>query len=242
MEKVYFISDVHLGASPPESEKLKIRNLVSFFNTIQNTADFLYIVGDLFDFWFEYSKAIPKVSLKVLSKLQQLVESGVKIQYVTGNHDLWLGHYLADEIGVEIYRSPLEIYLNTLNLYIAHGDGLIKKDWSLRILQRIFKNRINIFLYRLIHPDIGIPLAKFVARKSREKGENRFDKEYRKFALDKLSQGFDGVILGHTHKPLFEKNDSKYYINLGDWIENFSYLELTGTHFELKSWSRNYHH
>ncbi|MFQ5750854.1 MAG: UDP-2,3-diacylglucosamine diphosphatase [bacterium] len=239
MERIYFISDAHLGAHSPEIEKLKITNLISFFTAIQDKADLLYIVGDLFDFWFEYRKAIPKVNLTILFKLQQLVESGVKINYFTGNHDLWLRGYLTEEIGVEIFREPLKTKHNTLDLYIAHGDGLAKGDRVARILQRIFKNRLNIFLYGWLHPDIGIPLAKLISKKSKEKGENPFDEDYRQFALAKLHQGFDGVILGHTHKPLFEKINAKFYVNLGDWIEHFTYLELIGTHFELKTWTEN---
>ncbi|MFQ6113560.1 MAG: UDP-2,3-diacylglucosamine diphosphatase, partial [bacterium] len=200
-------------------------------------ADFLYIVGDLFDFWFEYRKAIPKVSLKILSKLCQLVEDGTEVRYFAGNHDLWLGNYLEKEIGVKIYHEPLAAYHNNLHLYIAHGDGLAKGDRGIRILRRIFKNRINVFLYSLIHPDVGITLARFVSRKSMQKGDNPYDADYHDFAMTKLNQGFDVVILGHTHKPLFEKINSKYYINLGDWMCSFTFLQLTDTTFELKTWS-----
>ena len=130
---------------------------ISFLNTILGRADFLYIVGDLFDFWFEYRRAIPKVNLKILFKLHQLVESGVRINYFAGNHDVWLGNYLQDEIGVHIIREPRDVRHNSLTFYVAHGDGVIKQDRKQRLLNRIFKNRFNIFLYRLIHPDIGIP-------------------------------------------------------------------------------------
>jgi len=236
MERIYFISDVHLGGDPPEIESLKTNLLISFLNAIQSKADYLYIVGDLFEFWFEYRKAIPKINLKVISKLCQLHESGITIRYLTGNHDLWHETYFKEETDMEIYHKSLAVEHNSLKLHIAHGDGLAEKNWGLRLLNGIFKNRVNIFLFKLIHPDLGVPLAKWVSKKSREKGDNRFDEEYRKYALEKLNQGFEAVILGHTHKPIFENIGSKYYINLGDWIDSFTYLQLIGTKFELKKW------
>ena len=238
MDKIYFISDAHLGAHPKEIEKIKVANLISFLNSFQNEADYLYIVGDLYDFWFEYSKAIPKVNLKVLAKLNQLIESGTEVRYLTGNHDLWQNGYLQNEIGVKIYHEPLEANHNSLKLYIAHGDGLIKRNWSLRLQKRIFKNPLNIFLYRLLHPDIGIPLAMKVSAKSKEREERRFEQEYRGFAIAKLNVGFQAVILGHTHVPLFEKINSGFYINLGDWMRKFTYLEMTGKKLQLKSWGK----
>ncbi len=238
MDKIYFLSDAHLGAHPEEIEQIKIANLSSFLNSIQNKADYLYIVGDLYDFWFEYSRAIPKVNLKVLAKLSQLVESGTQVRYLTGNHDLWQNGYLQNEIGVKIYHEPLEPVHNSLKLFIAHGDGLIKRNWSLRVQKRIFKNPVNIFLYRLLHPDIGIPLAMKVSAKSKEREEKRFDQDYRHFAITKLNAGFHAVILGHTHVPLFEKINSGFYINLGEWMKKFTYLEMSGKKLELKSWGK----
>lgn len=238
MDKIYFISDAHLGAHPEEIENIKIANLISLLNFIQNEADYLYIVGDLYDFWFEYSKTIPKVNLKVLAKLNLLIESGTEVRYLTGNHDLWQNGYLQNEIGVKIYHEPLEASHNSLKLFIAHGDGLVKRNWSLRLQKRIFRNPVNIFLYRLLHPDIGIPLAMKVSAKSKEREEKRYEQDYRDFAVTKLNEGFHAVILGHTHVPLFEKIDAGYYINLGEWMKKFTYLEMAGKKFELKSWSK----
>lgn len=236
MKKIYFISDVHLGAHRPEVEKIKVDHLISFLTKIQSRARILYIVGDLYDYWFEYRQAVPKVNLRILFKLNQLVDSGVEVIYFTGNHDLWLGSYLENQLGVRICREPSIVEHNSLKLFIAHGDGLIKSDRRARLLNRIFRNRANVFMYRWVHPDLGLPLMKLVAKRSRQKGENPYDQEYRDFAKSKIDEGFDGVILGHTHKPLFERLNSKYYVNLGDWIKYFTYLELTGTKLELKNW------
>lgn len=236
MERVYFISDVHLGAHKREHEQRKTERLTSFLRSILGRADTLYIVGDLFDFWFEYRHAIPKVNLKVLFRLQQFIEAGGNLVYLAGNHDLWLDDYLDRELGITVQHAPIIANHNSARFFIAHGDGLIKNDRRVRALNHIFHSRINIFLYRLLHPDLGIPLAKYVAGKSRERGENPFDAEYRNFALSKLQEDFDVVILAHTHKPLFERRDSKYYINLGDWTEHFTYLEVIGDSISLKSW------
>ncbi|MFQ5649615.1 MAG: UDP-2,3-diacylglucosamine diphosphatase [bacterium] len=236
METLYFISDVHLGAHSEDIEKLKISRLLSFLKSVRHQADYLYIVGDLYDFWFEYYKAIPKVNLKVLAALSDLVESGTVVRYFIGNHDLWHESYLESEIGVHIFHEPLETRHNTLKLFVAHGDGLADGEWKVRLIKRILKNRANIFLYRLLHPDLGIPLARLFSNRSKKKGANRFIDEYRKFAHAKLQDGFDAVILGHTHQPVFEQTDSKYYINLGDWVKNFTYVKMTGTSLELKTW------
>jgi UDP-2,3-diacylglucosamine hydrolase len=179
---------------------------------------------------------IPKVDLKVLFQLRRLVEAGVQIIYLAGNHDIWLGKYLENEIGITIHHGPLTAEHNSLKIYIAHGHGLAKRDRFVRFLNRLFKNRLNIFLYRLIHPDWGIPFAHFITNLSRGKGDNPYEADYREFARAKWGEGYDVVILGHSHIPVFEKVGEKYYINLGDWIEHFTYLELSSTQPELKPW------
>lgn len=236
MEQIYFISDIHLGADTEEKEKIKKERLLNFLTSIYQKADFLYIVGDLFDFWFEYRHTVPKMCLKLMSKLNLLVESGTEIRYLVGNHDLWLGDFLQKEINVRIYHEPLTVTHNKLNLYIAHGDGFAKSDIGSRVLKRIFKNRVNIFLFSLLHPDLGIPLARLLSSKGKERGENSFEDDYRNFAISKMNQGIDGVILGHIHKPLIEKINSNFYINLGDWVRNFTFLKLSGKEFQLRAW------
>jgi len=236
MQKVYFLSDVHLGAEPPAKEQQRVERLLAFLDRIQEDARALYLVGDLFDYWFEYRRAIPRTELRVLFKLHDLVQSGIAVHYFTGNHDLWLGDYLAEQVGFQLLRRPKVVAENGLRLYLAHGDGLIARDRRIRWLNRLFQNRVCIFLYRLLHPDVGLALMRWVARRSRQRGENPFDREYREFARRQLRQGVDAVVLGHTHKPLFERLDSKYYINLGDWIVHYTYLELEGRTLSLKIW------
>ncbi len=236
MDRVYFISDAHLGAHSGEIETLKISRLHSFLEAIRQNADVLYIVGDLYDFWFEYRSAIPKVNLKILSMLSRLMEEGTEVRYFTGNHDLWQGEFLAQEIGIKFYDHPSIVQHNALKLFVAHGDGLTPGQWQMRLLKRVLRNGSNIFLYRLLHPDLGIPIARFFSLRSKEKPGNKYLAEYREFAMHKLDDGVDAVILGHTHDPLFENVGSKYYINLGDWVTNFTYLHLVDKKLELKTW------
>jgi UDP-2,3-diacylglucosamine hydrolase len=236
MSKVFFIADVHLNAHSPEVEARKVSRLIPFFEHVRQTSTCLYIVGDLYNFWFEYRHAIPRINLKVLAKLIELVEAGVTVHYLTGNHDLFHETYLCDEIGLQIHHNPMLVEHNGLKLFVAHGDDLAENDRKLILLRRIFESRLNNTLFRLIHPDIGIPLAHWVTGKSAMKGENKYEEDYINFARSKFGAGMDAVILGHTHKPICDNIDGKYYVNLGDWITKYTYLELNEQEFQLKTW------
>jgi len=239
---VYFISDAHLGAEEKEKEKIKEEKLVSFLDKIKEDGEFLYILGDMFEFWFEYKNLIPKEHFTVLSKLRSLVDSGIKVDYVVGNHDFWLGNFLSNQIGVEIFKDPIEVNHQGKRIFLAHGDGLAKKDFGYRILKKILRNRVNIFLYRQLPPDVSCPLAKFVAGKSRAQADRKeasYLEDYRNFAQEKIKQGFDAVILAHTHIPTLENlsansTDSAQrgvYLNIGDWFKHFTYGKLVGGTF-----------
>lgn len=237
MKTIYFISDVHLGGHDAEVERNKIEKLRSFFVEISGKADILYIVGDLYDFWFEYARAIPKINIKALAALNELIESGTEVRYFTGNHDIWHESFFEKELGVKIYHHPQIVSHNQLKLFIAHGDGLTKGEWKLRLIKRVFKNPVSIFLFRLLHPDVGIAITRLFSRGRREHKVNPFIEDYREFAQQKLGDGFDAVILGHTHMSVFEHHhQDKYYINLGEWIRNFNYLKLSGKKFEFAEW------
>jgi len=237
---VFFVSDVHLGHDDPDAEAGKLRRLDGFFDLVAREGEHLYILGDLFDFWFEYKNAMPKDHLAVLFRLSQLIESGVKLTYITGNHDFWLGNLLTDQLGIEVYRDHHEITHDGKRLFMIHGDGLAKSDKGYRVLKRILRNRLNIFLYRQIPPDIGIPLAKWCSRRSRmhtsQRPRESFLQEYRDYAETKLNDGYDIVLCGHTHVPEKIEFDQGLYINTGDWFENFTYAVLSDGQIELKKW------
>jgi UDP-2,3-diacylglucosamine hydrolase len=238
-KRVFFLSDAHLGAGGEEKEKLKEERLLSFLDKVKEEGEFLYLVGDLFEFWFEYKNVIPKDHFTVLEKLKQLVEGGLKVKYLVGNHDFWLGDFLPREIGVPIFKKPLEVVHQEKKIFITHGDGLAKKDLGYRILKRILRNRLNVFLYRQVPPDIAYPLARFVARRSRESVQKRDSGhlgEYESFAAEKIKQGFDAVILAHTHVPVLRDFGEGIYLNLGDWFEHFTYGELHEGKFRLETY------
>lgn len=235
-EIVYFFSDAHLGAETQQEEKLKEKNLLAFLGQVKEDGDYLYILGDLFEFWFEYRNVMPKEHFDVLIKLKELAQKGVKTSYVAGNHDFWLGDFLPEQIGIQVSREPISAEHQGKRILLIHGDGLSKKDRGYRILKRILRNRTNMWLYRQLPPDLGIPLAKKVASLSRShtsRKEYQFD-DYLNFAREKIEQGYDAVVMGHTHCPLMKDLGKGIYLNVGDWIENFTYGKLKGGKFFLE--------
>jgi UDP-2,3-diacylglucosamine hydrolase len=225
----YFISDVHLGLESKEKEKLKVKVLLQFLDDIKLDAKELFIVGDLFDYWIEYKYVVPKGHYKVLNKISELIDSGIKITYLAGNHDFWRGDYFEEEFGIEISDKPIEKTIEGKKLYIHHGDGLAYNDTGYKILKKILRNKGSQFFYSLIHPDIGIWLAKKTSHTSRgytsEKDYGEKD-GLRDFAMEKCDEGYDYVIMGHRHFPVrmeSKKNHEKIYFNLGDWMYHFTY-------------------
>jgi UDP-2,3-diacylglucosamine hydrolase len=239
----YFVSDAHLGSETEEKEKIKEKKLIDFLESIIPDAEALYILGDLFEFWFEYKNTMPKEHFNVLIQLKKLIDSGIRICYITGNHDFWLGDFLPKKIGIKIYKEPIPISHQGKRIFLIHGDGLAKKDRGYRILKRILRNKLNIFLYRQIPSDIGIPLAKKVAQLSRSHTSQKEKslEDYINFAKGKISEGFDAVIMGHIHYPIIENLEagSPYqgiYLNTGDWFKHFSYGRLVEGKFLLEEY------
>jgi len=244
-ETIYFISDAHLGAEEKEKEKIKEERLLAFLDKVKKDGESLYILGDMFEFWFEYKNLIPKDHFKVLSQLRNVVDSGIKVSYLVGNHDFWLGDFLTGQMGIKIFKEEVEVNHQDKKIFIAHGDGLAKKDFGYRILKKILRNRVNIFLYRQLPPDLSYPLAKFVAGKSRAQADKRevsYVEDYKSFAYEKIRQGFDAVILAHTHIPTLENlthgspssPQRGIYLNIGDWFKHFTYGKLLEGKFYLE--------
>jgi UDP-2,3-diacylglucosamine hydrolase len=239
-KSVFFLSDAHLGAEEESKERLKEEKLISFLERVKDEGETLYLVGDMFEFWFEYKHVIPKDHFGVLDKLKQLVDSGVAVNYVVGNHDFWLGDFLPKQIGIPIFRDSVRIVHQGKKIFISHGDGLAEKDAGYRILKRILRNRVNIFLYRQIPPDISYPLAKFVAGRSRsyvQKRDTGYLEDYESFAAEKIKQGFDAVVLAHTHVPVLRELGTGTYLNLGDWFRHFTYGRMREGELLLESHS-----
>ncbi len=237
MPLTYFISDVHLGEKAPDEEKERVLHFLSFLKSIESKADKIFFVGDLFDFWFEYKYVIPKRYFSVLHQLKNFAEKNIEMHYLTGNHDFWLGEFFTKEMGITIHENDWSGVIDGKKFYLFHGDGVAKKDVWYRFLKRILRNKTNIKLYRLLHPDLGIPFARLVSGSSRlytnQINLNDND-DYIEFAKTKLKEGFDYVIMGHRHTPMEIEENGRKYINLGDWLVNFSYAVFDGQKLKLE--------
>ncbi len=234
---VFFFADAHLGAHSKEKEDEKRRKLFPFLKMVKDEGSHLYIVGDLFDFWFEYRGGYPRRDPEVLDALKEVTKSGVETTLLGGNHDWWAGESFTNLTGVKVAKTDFMAHHFGKKIFITHGDGLAKKDWGYRLLRRIFRNPINIFLYGLIPPVIGIPLAKAVSGKSREYTDNRdlsYLKDYEEFAQKMIESGYDAVVIAHTHRPILKEIGKGVYLNCGNWMYSFSYGKLDENGFSLK--------
>ena len=235
----YFFSDVHLGLGSSETEKQKEGRLLGFLKNILPTADYVFLVGDLFDFWFEYKTVIPKGFHRTLAALQELTDRGTKVHYLAGNHDFWMGDFFHSELGMELHYDPFEMTIQGKRIFFHHGDGLAKNDTGYKLLKPILRNRLNIRLYRWLHPDLGVKLARGSSRTSREYTSHKHFGEEEgmiEAARGYVRQGADIVIMGHRHKPNIVHIDNGLYVNLGDWITYYTYAELVNGSLQLKTW------
>lgn len=244
-KNIYFLSDFHLGVPDYESSLIREKKIISFLNSIQHNAQEIFIVGDMFDFWYEYKKVIPKGYVRLLGKLAELTDAGIPIHFFIGNHDMWMNGYFEKELNIPVYHEPQIFERNGLKLFIGHGDGLGPGDYGYKFIKKIFRNKFCQFLFGIIHPNWGIGLANYFSQKSREKtgtSDEHFlgeEKEWLvQFCRTTLeTEHFDFFIFGHRHYPIdYKLNEKSNYINLGDWINNFSYAVLTNSKLELKKW------
>lgn len=239
MSRIFFISDAHLDTQGNNEETEKEQLLLDFFQYVEKNGEGLFIVGDLFDFWFEYRTVVPRRYFRIIFALKKLVDGGVKVEYITGNHDFGMDNFFETDLGIPIHQESLDITIDGKRLYVAHGDGLAKKDIGYRLLKKVLRNPLNIKLYRLLHPDIGFNLAQFFSNLSRNHREikNR-DAEYQQYAKARFAQGFDAVILAHTHQPQEFNEEDHIYINTGDWITHFTYGKLEDGKMTLGYWRK----
>lgn len=237
-KKIYFFSDAHLGDSAQKENRQREKLLIKFLNYVLRDGEQLYIVGDLFDYWFEYNSVVPKGYVRLLGKLAELQDRGVKITYLTGNHDFWMKNYLTEEIGMEICHDFLERSIHGKRFLISHGDGLSEKDKGYRVLKRILRNKTNIYLYSMLHPDLASKLARWSSRTSRNHGGNRQleEQEMTRFAREKIEEGFQFIVMGHNHHPIYRNFGKGSYVNLGDWINKYSYAVFDGLDLHLRRW------
>ncbi len=242
---IYFLSDFHLGTPSYAASLEREKKVVAFLDSIKTKAEEIFIVGDMFDFWFEYKTTVPKGYVRLLGKLAELTDAGIKIHFFVGNHDMWMSSYFEQELNIPVYFHPKTFEWNGKKFYIGHGDGLGPGDHGYKFLKSVFRNRIMQGLFGIIHPSVGIGLANYFSRKSRaktgDKDANFLGEEGEWliiFSRQMLAkEHFDFFIFGHRHYPIdYKLTNGSRYINLGDWIQYFTYAVFDGNNVELKKW------
>lgn len=247
-KKTYFLSDFHLGAPDHTASLERERTIVQFLDEIKNDAEEIFLVGDLFDFWYEYRKVVPKGYVRLLGKLAELSDKGIPMHFFAGNHDMWMRDYFQKELNIPVYFEPKEFERNGKRFLIGHGDGLGPGDHGYKRLKKVFRNPVSKWLFGILPPVAGMGLAHYMSRRSRAQtgvNEEVFlgeDKEwlivYCKEMLKK--QAYNYFVFGHRHLAIdYRLGEQSRYINLGDWIRYFTYAVFDGNDVSLKSYKGN---
>lgn len=223
---LYFVSDVHLGVGAPEEETRKLGLLIALLRDIAAEQADLYIVGDLFDFWYEYRSVVPRGYHRLYAALEGLVRDGSAVTYLAGNHDFAIGEFFSSDLGVRVVEHDLAFTAHGLNFYLFHGDGLALRDDGYRRLKRVLRSPLSQRLYRMLHPDLGFGLARRFSHGSRDytSGRNFGENDGMRIEAERrIAAGADIVIMGHRHLPRREAIGDGLYLNLGDWIRHYTY-------------------
>ena len=247
IKNVYFLSDAHLGSWAMNHRRTQERRLVRFLDSIKEKASALYLLGDMFDFWYEYRYAVPKGYTRFLGKLSELTDNGVEVHYFTGNHDIWAYDYLEKECGVTIHRAPLTVEIGDKVFFLAHGDGLGDPDKGFKVIRAIFHNRICQYLFSALHPRWGIWFGQMWAKKSRLKRKDGKeppylgeDKEYLvRYVKDYMKEhpDIDYYLFGHRHIELDLMLSKKTrMLILGDWLWQFTFAVFDGERLYMENY------
>ena len=243
-KKIYFASDFHLGIPNNLQSNEREKVIVAWLDKVKTDAKEIYLVGDLFDFWFEYKYTVPKGCIRFLGKIAELVEHGIQFHLFTGNHDMWMFDYLEKEFGITINRKPITKEINDKIFLIGHGDGLGPGDKKYKIIKRFFANKLCQWLFARLHPNFGFSIAHYWSKKSREKemlGNHDFLGENKEWLIIYANEVLkkrhvDYFIFGHRHLPIeHQLNEKSTYINLGDWINHYTYGVFDGKKLTLEN-------
>ena len=245
-KKIFFASDFHLGVPNPGESLAREKRICAWLDSIKGEAHSIYLLGDIFDFWFEYRNAIPKGYIRLQGKLAELRDAGIPIIFFTGNHDMWMFDYFPNELGIPIYREPQRLNVGNHKLMIGHGDGLGPGDHTYKVLKKFFNSGLCQWLFARIHPNLGIGIANYWSRKSRIsnlKKEESFQSQEKEFLwvycteVEK-KEHHDFYIFGHRHLPLDLKiGTASRYINLGEWVHFNTFAVYDGNTVELKTFN-----
>ncbi len=242
-KKIYFLSDFHLGIPDHASSIAREKKVVAFLQKASNDAAVVFILGDLFDFWFEYKSVVPKGFVRILGKLAEITDKGIPVHFFVGNHDMWMSGYFEKELNIPVYFQAKEFKFNGKTFLIGHGDGLGPSDHGYKFIKKIFRSPISKFIFGILPPRIGMSIAHYFSKSSRTVTGNTDEKFLGEenewlvlYCRDVLkSKHYDYFIFGHRHLPIdFPLNDQSRYINLGDWIRYDSFAEFDGRTVTLK--------
>lgn len=243
-KKIYFLSDFHLGAPDPQKSLEREKIIVSFLEKIREDAAVIFIVGDMFDFWYEYKRVVPKGFTRILGKLAELSDSGIQLHFFVGNHDMWMNDYFIRELNMPTYFEPKEFTFNGKEFLIGHGDGLGPGDHGYKAMKKVFRNPFCQWAFGILPPYFGMGLANYFSRKSREatgKHEEVFMGEENEWLItyckeELKKKNYDYLVFGHRHLPIdFKFKNGSRYINLGDWIRYFTFATFDGEQMTLES-------
>ncbi|UII29004.1 UDP-2,3-diacylglucosamine diphosphatase [Fulvivirga maritima] len=245
---IYFASDFHLGVPNHKASLERELKIIRWLDTIKADAHSIYLMGDIFDFWFEYKHAVPKGFVRLLGKIAEISDSGIPVIFFTGNHDMWMFDYFEKELNVTIYRKPLQLLVHDQKLLIGHGDGLGPGDYTYKFLKKFFNSKLCQWLFARIHPNLGIGIANAWSRKSRISsgghGDESFlgkDREHLwQYCISKeKEEHHDWYVFGHRHLKLnLEVSENSRYINLGQWVTQYTYGKYDGKSFELLTFEK----
>lgn len=241
-KKIYFLSDFHLGAPDAATSLEREKKIVRFLDKAQQDAAVIFIVGDLFDFWYEYRTVVPKGYTRILGKLASITDSGIPMHFFVGNHDMWMKDYFQKELNIPVYFEPKEFVFNNQKFLVGHGDGLGPGDHGYKFIKKIFRNPVCQWLFGILPPAVGVGLANYLSRRSRAmtgQTDAVFLGEEKEWLITYCrevlkQQQYNYFIFGHRHLPIdFALSQNSRYINLGDWIRYDSYAVFNGQQLEL---------
>jgi len=245
-KNIYFASDFHLGIPDAIRSREREAKIIRWLESIEDSAHMIFMVGDIFDFWFEYKYVIPKGFVRLQGKLAELVDGGIPVVFFTGNHDMWMFDYFPDEFGIPVFRQPQHYLINGKQVLIGHGDGLGPGDYTYKFLKKVFANPVCQWLFARLHPNLGMGIANAWSRNSRlansQKGEQNFkgDNEWLWTYCQEMEekQHHDFYIFGHRHLPLkLPVGETAHYINLGEWVHYCTYAIFDGNQVHLKNFT-----
>ncbi len=246
-KKIYFASDQHFGAPSPELSFPREKKFVAWLEEIKGDAEAIFLLGDLFDFWFEYKTVVPKGFVRILGKLAEIRDSGIPIYFFVGNHDLWMSDYFETELNIPVYHDNQEFTFGNKTFLIGHGDGKGPGDMGYKRMKKVFANPFAKWLFRWLHPDIGVGLAQYLSVKNKLISgaedvkflgdENEWLILYAKRKLE--TKPYNYFVFGHRHLPMIKSvGENSEYVNLGDWINYFTYGVFDGETFEVKKFEK----